>query len=63
MTNSEIDAAARHMLTETVLGHLQPGSDQWRTILAWRYPEATITDREYIAMRVVELIAERKGER
>jgi len=60
MTDNEIDAAAGRMLTEIVLRRVQPGSDAWLKILDRRFPEATITDREYIAMRTKELIAERK---
>jgi hypothetical protein len=63
MTDHEIDDVARHMLTETVVRHVQPGSDVWLHRLARCCPEATITDREYIAMRVREMIAERQSER
>jgi hypothetical protein len=63
MTDSEIAAAARHMLTEMIVRHIQPGSDQWLNILAKRCPEATVTDREYIAMRVAAIIAESQQER
>jgi hypothetical protein len=60
MTDNEIDDAARHMLTELVLRQVQPGTDQWHEILARRYPEARLTDREYITMRTAELIEERR---
>lgn len=60
MTDNEIDAAAGRMLTEMVLRRVQSGSNEWLKILARRFPEATITDREFIAMRAKELIAERK---
>jgi hypothetical protein len=63
MSDDEIDNAARQMLTEIVLRHLQPGTDQWHKILAWRSPEARLTDREYITMRAVELIEERAQKR
>jgi hypothetical protein len=58
MTDHEIDYAARQMLTETVVRHVQPGSDEWLNLLARSCPGATITDREYIAMRVKAMIAE-----
>jgi hypothetical protein len=63
MTDHEIDDAARHMLAEMVVRHVQPGSDAWRNILARRCPDATITDREYIAIRAAEMIAEWQRER
>jgi hypothetical protein len=58
MTNQSIYDAARHMLTEMVVRHVHPDSDQWLNILARRCPEATLTDREYIATRVAAIIAE-----
>jgi len=58
MTDDEIDAAARHMLTEMIVRHVQPGTDRWHNALARHCPEATVTDREYIAMRAAELVGE-----
>jgi len=60
MTNHEIEDAARHMLSEAVVRHLHPDSDAWLNLLARRCPEATLTDREYIVMRVAEMMAERQ---
>jgi len=56
MTDDEIDDAARHMLSEAVLRRMQPGSGDWLNVLVRRYPEATITDREYIAMQARQRI-------
>jgi hypothetical protein len=58
MTDQSIDDAARRMLTEMVVHHVHPDSDEWLDILAKRCPEATLTDRVYIAMRVAGIIAE-----
>lgn len=62
MTDAQIDDAARHMLIEMVVRHVQPGNDQWLHLLTRQCPEATITDREYIALRVKELIVERQAD-
>ena len=56
MTENEIDDAARHMMAEIVVRHVSVGSDEWSRTLARHCPKATITDREYIAMRTTEMI-------
>ena len=58
VAEEEIDDAARHMLAEMVVRHVEVGSDEWFSALAKYLPEATITDREYVAMRAVEMIEE-----
>lgn len=58
MTDDEIDDAARHMLSEAILRQMQLGSDVWLNLLVRRYPGATITDREYIAMQARQKIVE-----
>ena len=61
LRDHEIENVARHMLTAMVVRHVQPGSDEWLHLLTRRCPTATVTDREYIAMRVKEMIAQRQG--
>lgn len=61
MTDDEIDDAARHMLTDIIVRRVQPATDKWHK--ANRFPEARLTDREYITMRAVELIQERRQKR
>ena len=63
MTDDEIDGAARHMLTDIIARRVQPATDKWHKLLAKRFPEARLTDREYITMRAVELIQERRQKR
>lgn len=58
MTDDELDNIARHMLTEMVVRHAQTGSDEWLNLLAKRCPDTTITDREYIAMRIREMVVQ-----
>jgi hypothetical protein len=58
MTDDEIDDAARHMLSEAVLHRVQPGGNEWLNLLVRRYPEATLTDREYIAMQAMQMIVD-----
>jgi hypothetical protein len=38
--------------------HVRMGSDEWYSVLARHCPEATVTDREYVAMRSAEMIDE-----
>ena len=61
MTDHEIDDAAHHMLSESLVRHVRFRSDEWLNLLARRCPQATITDRECIAMRAAAIIAERRG--
>ena len=62
LTDNEINDPARHMLTEVVVRHVQPETDDWNYILARRCPEASLIDREYIKMRAAVLIEEwRRG--
>jgi hypothetical protein len=61
LRDPEIDNVARHMLTEMVVRQVQPGSDEWLHLLTRRCPAATLTDREYIAMRVKEMVAQWQG--
>ena len=63
MTDDEIEDAARHMLTEIIVRRVQPGTNDWHATLSRRYPGTKLTDREYITMRAVELIEERRRER
>lgn len=58
MTEDEIDNVARRMLAEMVVRHVRMGSDEWYSVLARHCPEATVTDREYVAMRSAEMIDE-----
>jgi hypothetical protein len=63
MTDDQIDDAARRMLTDIIVRRVQPATDEWHKLLAKRFPEARLTDREYITMRSVELIQERRQKR
>jgi hypothetical protein len=58
MTDHEIEDAARHMLSETLVRRMQFRSNEWLNLLTRRCPQATITDREHIAMRAAEMIAQ-----